>query len=118
MFAYSRGTYEVKKAHTLYSFVSNHKCCELDNLIVYTFQRDRKFKEMLDLFAMLKKGHCDGLKVRIGRLQNLLSSSCVGEFPFNILSFKYQLVYFQLECDLYLCYVFLCCRAFRFYESC
>lgn len=40
--------------------------------------RDRKFKEMLDVFAMLKKGHCDGHKVRIGRLQNLLSSSCVG----------------------------------------
>lgn len=27
---------------------------------------------------MLKKGHCDGIKVRIGRLQNLLSSSCMG----------------------------------------
>lgn len=27
---------------------------------------------------MLKKGHCDGMKVRIGRLQNLLSSSCMG----------------------------------------
>jgi len=35
---------------------------------------------MLDLFAMLKKGHCDGVKVRLGRLQNLLSSSCIGEF--------------------------------------
>lgn len=33
---------------------------------------------MLDLFAMLKKGNCDGIKVRIGRLQNLLSSSCMG----------------------------------------
>ena len=27
---------------------------------------------------MLKKGHCDGLKVRTGRLQNLISSSCIG----------------------------------------
>jgi len=35
---------------------------------------------MLDLFAMLKKGHCEGTKVRIGRLQNLISSSCIGTF--------------------------------------
>jgi phosphorylase kinase alpha/beta subunit len=34
---------------------------------------------MLDLLAMLKKGYCDGLKVRVGRLQNLISSSCVGK---------------------------------------
>lgn len=40
--------------------------------------RDPQFKRMLDLMAMLKKGHCDGVKVRIGRLQNLISSSCVG----------------------------------------
>lgn len=33
---------------------------------------------MLELLAMLKKGHCDGLKVRTGRLQNLISSSCIG----------------------------------------
>lgn len=35
---------------------------------------------MLELLAMLKKGHCDGLKVRTGRLQNLISSSCIGMF--------------------------------------
>lgn len=40
--------------------------------------RDPQFKQMLDLFAMLKKGYCDGTKVRIGRLQNLISSSCIG----------------------------------------
>lgn len=34
---------------------------------------------MLDLLAMLKKGYCDGMKVRIGRLQNLISSSCIGK---------------------------------------
>lgn len=28
---------------------------------------------------MLKKGYCDGTKVRIGRLQNLISSSCIGK---------------------------------------
>lgn len=48
-------------------------------LFLYTF-RDPQFEEMLDLFAMLKKGYCDGVKVRIGRLQNLLSSSCLGMF--------------------------------------
>lgn len=41
--------------------------------------RDPHFKQMLDLFAMLKKGHCDGVKVRLGRLQNLISSSCMGK---------------------------------------
>jgi len=41
--------------------------------------RDPQFKEMLDLLAMLKKGYCDGMKVRIGRLQNLISSSCIGK---------------------------------------
>jgi hypothetical protein len=41
--------------------------------------RDPQFKEMLDLLAMLKKGYCDGIKVRIGRLQNLISSSCIGK---------------------------------------
>ncbi|XP_013133618.1 PREDICTED: probable phosphorylase b kinase regulatory subunit beta isoform X3 [Papilio polytes] len=56
--------------------------------------RDPHFKQMLDLFAMLKKGHCDGVKVRLGRLQNLISSSCIehldfmsqGEFPSEMFS--------------------------------
>jgi len=41
--------------------------------------RDPQFKEMLDLMAMLKKGYCDSVKVRIGRLQNLVASSCIGK---------------------------------------
>jgi phosphorylase kinase alpha/beta subunit len=44
--------------------------------------RDPQFKEMLDLLAMLKKGYCDGMKVRIGRLQNLVSSSCMEHLDF------------------------------------
>lgn len=48
-------------------------------LIREEHMRDPQFKEMLDLLAMLKKGYCDGMKVRIGRLQNLISSSCTGE---------------------------------------
>ncbi|KAL3244039.1 hypothetical protein MRX96_019610 [Rhipicephalus microplus] len=44
--------------------------------------RDAHFKELLDLLAMLKKGHCDGLKVRLGRLQNLISSSCIEHLDF------------------------------------
>lgn len=44
--------------------------------------RDPQFKEMLDLLAMLKKGYCDGMKVRIGRLQNLVSSSCIEHLDF------------------------------------
>lgn len=47
-------------------------------LIREEHMRDPQFKKMVDLLAMLKKGYCDSVKVRIGRLQNLISSSCVG----------------------------------------
>lgn len=53
-------------------------------LIREEHMRDPQFKQMLDLLAMLKKGYCDGVKVRIGRLQNLISSSCVGKLSANI----------------------------------
>lgn len=48
-------------------------------LIREEHMRDPQFKEMLDLLAMLKKGYCDTVKVRVGRLQNLISSSCIGK---------------------------------------
>ncbi|XP_067624233.1 probable phosphorylase b kinase regulatory subunit beta isoform X3 [Eurosta solidaginis] len=51
-------------------------------LIREEHMRDPQFKEMLDLLAMLKKGYCDGMKVRIGRLQNLISSSCFEHLDF------------------------------------
>lgn len=51
-------------------------------LIKEEHMRDPQFKEMLDLLAMLKKGYCDGMKVRIGRLQNLISSSCMEHLDF------------------------------------
>ncbi|XP_063702613.1 probable phosphorylase b kinase regulatory subunit beta isoform X1 [Culicoides brevitarsis] len=51
-------------------------------LIKEEHMRDPQFKEMIDLLAMLKKGNCDGMKVRIGRLQNLLSSSCTEHLDF------------------------------------
>lgn len=44
--------------------------------------RDPQFNKMVDLLAMFKKGHCDSVKVRIGRLQNLLSSSCIEHLDF------------------------------------
>ncbi|XP_064114166.1 probable phosphorylase b kinase regulatory subunit beta isoform X2 [Macrobrachium nipponense] len=44
--------------------------------------RDVHFRELLDLLAMLKNGHCDGLKIRTGRLQNLISSSCIEHLDF------------------------------------
>lgn len=31
--------------------------------------RDPHFKEMLDLMAMLKRGYCNGTKVRIGKIE-------------------------------------------------
>ncbi|XP_018354361.1 PREDICTED: probable phosphorylase b kinase regulatory subunit beta isoform X1 [Trachymyrmex septentrionalis] len=51
-------------------------------LIREEHMRDPQFKKMLDLFAMLKKGYCDKTKVRIGRLQNLISSSCIEHLDF------------------------------------
>ncbi|XP_058452786.1 probable phosphorylase b kinase regulatory subunit beta isoform X5 [Malaya genurostris] len=51
-------------------------------LIREEHMRDPQFKEMIDLLAMLKKGYCDGMKVRIGRLQNLISSSCIEHLDF------------------------------------
>lgn len=44
--------------------------------------RDVHFRELLDLLAMLKNGHCDGMKIRTGRLQNLISSSCIEHLDF------------------------------------
>ncbi|XP_026821358.1 probable phosphorylase b kinase regulatory subunit beta isoform X1 [Rhopalosiphum maidis] len=71
-------------------------------LIREEHMRDPQFEEMLDLFAMLKKGHCDGIKVRIGRLQNLLSSSCMEHLDFvnNIGAHDFEFQPFkQLEYD-------------------
>lgn len=51
-------------------------------LIREEHMRDVHFKEMLDLLAMLKKGDCGGLKIRTGRLQNLISSSCIEHLDF------------------------------------
>ncbi|XP_018326902.1 probable phosphorylase b kinase regulatory subunit beta isoform X2 [Agrilus planipennis] len=51
-------------------------------LIREEHMRDPQFKKMLDLLAMLKQGYCDGVKVRIGRLQNLISSSCMEHLDF------------------------------------
>jgi len=44
--------------------------------------RDPQFSEMLKFLAELSQGHCEGIKVRLGRLQNLLTSSCVEHLDF------------------------------------
>ncbi|XP_014600411.1 PREDICTED: probable phosphorylase b kinase regulatory subunit beta isoform X1 [Polistes canadensis] len=70
-------------------------------LIREEHMRDPQFKEMLDLFAMLKKGYCDRTKVRIGRLQNLISSSCIEHLDFvNSMETDLELTQFkQLQHD-------------------
>ncbi|KAI4500038.1 hypothetical protein M0802_004908 [Mischocyttarus mexicanus] len=70
-------------------------------LIREEHMRDPQFKEMLDLFAMLKKGYCDRTKVRIGRLQNLISSSCIEHLDFvNSMETDIELTQFkQLQHD-------------------
>ncbi|XP_037068061.1 probable phosphorylase b kinase regulatory subunit beta isoform X2 [Pollicipes pollicipes] len=47
-----------------------------------THMRDANFRKMVDLLAMLKTGSCEGVKVRVGRLQNLMSSSCTEHLDF------------------------------------
>ena len=44
--------------------------------------RDPQFGSMLNFLAQLRQGHCEGVKVRLGRLQNLLSSSCIEHLDF------------------------------------
>ncbi|XP_037781259.1 probable phosphorylase b kinase regulatory subunit beta isoform X1 [Penaeus monodon] len=51
-------------------------------LIREEHMRDVHFRELLDLLAMLKTGYCDGLKIRTGRLQNLIASSCIEHLDF------------------------------------
>ncbi|XP_011147256.1 probable phosphorylase b kinase regulatory subunit beta isoform X4 [Harpegnathos saltator] len=70
-------------------------------LIREEHMRDPQFKKMLDLFAMLKKGYCDKTKVRIGRLQNLISSSCIEHLDFvNTMETDLDLAQFkQLQHD-------------------
>lgn len=71
----------------------SRKLVYLDNLC---FFRDPQFKKMLDLFAMLKKGYCDKTKVRIGRLQNLISSSCIGNISYKINLYIKRIVHEKL----------------------
>lgn len=61
--------------------------------------RDPQFKKMLDLLAMLKKGYCDNVKVRIGRLQNLISSSCVGKLACLFRTSVRRLFFFSEHLD-------------------
>lgn len=65
-------------------------------LIREEHMRDPQFKEMLDLLAMLKKGYCDGTKVRIGRLQNLISSSCIGDCILMVKIIIYSICFHRL----------------------
>ena len=51
-------------------------------LIREEHMRDIDFRKLLDLLAGLKAGNVDGLKVRTGRLQNLVSSSCIEHLDF------------------------------------
>lgn len=52
-------------------------------LIREEYLRDVNFKEMLDLLVQFKQGYLQsGLKIKTGRLQNLISSSCMEHLDF------------------------------------
>uniref|UniRef100_A0A915L0M6 Phosphorylase b kinase regulatory subunit n=1 Tax=Romanomermis culicivorax TaxID=13658 RepID=A0A915L0M6_ROMCU len=42
------------------------------------------FSQMLDLLVSIKNGNVDGVRVRVGRVQNLLSAGCVEHLDFPI----------------------------------
>ncbi|XP_052222503.1 phosphorylase b kinase regulatory subunit beta-like isoform X2 [Dreissena polymorpha] len=44
--------------------------------------RGQNFSEFLDLLAQFKSGDVDGIRVRVGRLQTLISSACVEHLDF------------------------------------
>jgi len=52
-------------------------------LIREEHMRDPQFKEMLDLMAMLKKGNCNGTKVRIGWYEGLLPPETTDYFDLS-----------------------------------
>ena len=37
---------------------------------------------MVKLLAELRQGHCEGVKVKLGRLQNLITSACIEHLDF------------------------------------
>ena len=37
---------------------------------------------ILDLLSQFKRGECDGIKVRLGRLQEFVSSACIEHLDF------------------------------------
>lgn len=44
--------------------------------------RGKNFSEFLDLLAQFKSGDVDGIRVRVGRLQTLISSACIEHLDF------------------------------------
>lgn len=44
--------------------------------------RDPQFPVMLSLLSEFRTGYVDGVKVRLGRLQNLMASSCLEHLDF------------------------------------
>ena len=51
-------------------------------LITEKDMRDPHFDVMRNFLADLRQGHCDGIKVRLGRVQSLLSGACIEHLDF------------------------------------
>jgi len=51
-------------------------------MITEKMMRDPHFDKMVKFLAQIKSGQVDGIKVRIGRVQNLLASSCIEHLDF------------------------------------
>merc|ERR1719209_7928 len=51
-------------------------------LISENDMQDPQFGEMVKLLAELRQGHCEGVKVKLGRLQNLINSACIEHLDF------------------------------------
>ena len=62
--------------------------------------RNPQFPVMLELLSELRTGSINGVKVRLGRLQNLLASSCIEHLdfvPFDSIS-ELNLTFFKVSC--------------------
>ena len=44
--------------------------------------RGHSARYIFDLLAQFKRGDCDGIKVRLGRLQEFISSACIEHLDF------------------------------------
>ena len=56
----------------------------MGNIVYHIFplNRGKNARPIFDLLSQFKRGECDGLKIRLGRLQEFVSSACIEHLDF------------------------------------